>query len=75
MGRLARIGGRMRMGNQKARRNPARRKPSGHAKNPAKNKLEKLLIPNQKKFSSLLREFIAQDVAFMNNLRDKLGAQ
>jgi uncharacterized LabA/DUF88 family protein len=41
----------------------------------AKNKLEKLLIPNQKKFSSLLREFIAEDVAFMNNLRDKLGAQ
>jgi uncharacterized LabA/DUF88 family protein len=41
----------------------------------AKNKLKKLLIPNQRKFSSLLREFIEADVAFMNNLKDKLGAQ
>jgi uncharacterized LabA/DUF88 family protein len=41
----------------------------------AKNKLKKLLIPNQKKFSSLLREFIAEDVAFMNNLKDKIRAQ
>jgi uncharacterized LabA/DUF88 family protein len=40
-----------------------------------KNKLKKLLIPNQRKFSSLLREFIEADVAFMNNLKDKLGAQ
>lgn len=38
-----------------------------------KGKLAKLLIPNQKKFSSLLREFIrSNDVAFMNNLRGKL---
>jgi uncharacterized LabA/DUF88 family protein len=35
-------------------------------------KLEKLIIPNQRKFSSLLREFIANDVVFMNNLRSKL---
>jgi uncharacterized LabA/DUF88 family protein len=35
-------------------------------------KLAKLLIPNQYKFSSLLRDFIPQDVAFMNNLRGKL---
>ncbi len=38
-----------------------------------KGKLAKLLIPNQKKFSSLLREFIrSNDAAFMNNLRGKL---
>jgi len=35
-------------------------------------KLEKLIIPNQHKFSSLLREFIPNDVVFMNNLRGKL---
>jgi uncharacterized LabA/DUF88 family protein len=37
-----------------------------------KDKLEKLIIPNQHKFSSLLREFIPNDVVFMNNLRSKL---
>lgn len=37
-----------------------------------KRKLSKLLIPNQRKFSSLLREFIPQHVAFMNNLKGKL---
>ncbi len=37
------------------------------------DKLEKLIIPNQHKFSSLLREFIPNDVVFMNNLRGKLG--
>ena len=37
-----------------------------------RKKLEKLIIPNQHKFSSLLREFIPNDVAFMNNLRGKL---
>jgi uncharacterized LabA/DUF88 family protein len=36
-------------------------------------KLEKLIIPNQHKFSSLLREFVPKDVVFMNNLRSKLG--
>ena len=35
-------------------------------------KLEKLIIPNRHKFSSLLREFIPNDVVFMNNLRGKL---
>ncbi len=35
-------------------------------------KLAKLLIPNQRKFSSLLRDFVSKDVAFMNNLRGKL---
>ena len=37
-----------------------------------RKKLEKLIIPNQYKFSSLLREFIPNDVVFMNNLRGKL---
>jgi len=40
-----------------------------------KDKLKKLLIPNQKKFSSLLREFISEDIAFMNNLKEKLKYQ
>jgi len=35
------------------------------------NKLEKLIIPNKYKFSSLLRKF-AKDMAFMNDLRGKL---
>jgi len=37
-----------------------------------KKKLRKLIIPNQHKFSSLLREFIPNDVVFMNNLQGKL---
>jgi uncharacterized LabA/DUF88 family protein len=37
-----------------------------------RKKLEKLIIPNQHKFSSLLREFIPNDAVFMNNLRGKL---
>jgi len=37
-----------------------------------RKKLEKLVIPNQYKFSSLLREFIPNDAVFMNNLRGKL---
>ncbi len=35
------------------------------------NKLRKLIIPNRYKFSSLLRKF-ATDMAFMNDLKDKL---
>jgi len=38
-----------------------------------RGKLEKLIIPNQNKYSSLLREFLPNDVLFMNNLKDKLG--
>jgi uncharacterized LabA/DUF88 family protein len=37
-----------------------------------RGKLEKLVIPNRQKFSSLLREFVPMDVVFMNNLRGKL---
>jgi uncharacterized LabA/DUF88 family protein len=37
-----------------------------------KKKLKKLIIPNQYKFSSFLREFIPNDVVFMNNLQGKL---
>jgi uncharacterized LabA/DUF88 family protein len=37
-----------------------------------RRKLEKLVIPNRQKFSSLLREFVPMDVVFMNNLRGKL---
>jgi uncharacterized LabA/DUF88 family protein len=35
-------------------------------------KLLKLMIPNQQKYSSLLRKF-APEIVFMNNLRDKLS--
>ena len=35
------------------------------------NKLEKLIVPDRNKFSSLLRKF-APDMAFMNDLRGKL---
>ena len=38
-------------------------------------KLKKLLIPNQYKFSSLLRGFLPHDAVFMNNLRGKLELQ
>ena len=37
------------------------------------NKLEKLMIPNQNKYSSLLREFVSQNAVFMNNLKGKVG--
>jgi uncharacterized LabA/DUF88 family protein len=40
-----------------------------------KNKLEKLIIPNRRKYSSLLREFIPRYVVFMNNLKSKIGRQ
>lgn len=36
-----------------------------------KNKLERLLIPNRNKFSSLLREFMSQ-IHFMNQLKGRL---
>ena len=35
------------------------------------NKLLKLIVPNQKKYSSLLRKFM-DDIVFMNNLKGKL---
>ncbi len=38
-----------------------------------KSKLEKLIIPNRNKHSSLLREFLHDDAVFMNSLKDKLG--
>ena len=37
-----------------------------------KEKLKKLLVPNQYKFSSLYRKSMAH-VTFMNNLHEKLG--
>lgn len=39
----------------------------------SKGKLEKLIIPNRDKYSSLLREFLRDDAVFMNNSKDKLG--
>jgi uncharacterized LabA/DUF88 family protein len=39
-----------------------------------KGKLERLIIPNQYKYSSLLREFLPS-AAFMNGLKAKLGHQ
>ena len=38
----------------------------------SKRKLEKLIIPDQHKYSSLLRQFVPENAVFMNNLRDKL---
>jgi uncharacterized LabA/DUF88 family protein len=38
-----------------------------------KGKLEKLIIPNREKYSSLLREFLRNDAVFMNSLKDKMG--
>ena len=35
-------------------------------------KLKKLIIPNQEKYSSLLRRFLPKDASFMNGLRSKL---
>ncbi len=35
------------------------------------NKLLKLMVPNQKKYSSLFRKFMA-NIVFMNNLKGKL---
>lgn len=37
-----------------------------------KNKLERLLIPNVKKYSTLLKPFAPNKIDFMNNLRHKL---
>ena len=39
-----------------------------------RNKLEKLLVPNSRKYSALLREF-AGEMAFINLLREKLEYQ
>ncbi|QQR55325.1 NYN domain-containing protein [Candidatus Peregrinibacteria bacterium] len=36
------------------------------------NKLEKLLIPNQKKYSALLKKFPSEFLAFINDLKPKL---
>lgn len=36
------------------------------------NKLGKLIVPDQKRYSSLLRKFMA-DIAFLNPLKEKLG--
>ena len=38
----------------------------------SKDKLLKLMVPNQFKFSSLLRKFMPK-IVFVNNLRRKLG--
>ncbi|MBI2641603.1 NYN domain-containing protein [Candidatus Roizmanbacteria bacterium] len=37
-----------------------------------KNKLERLIIPNQRKYSQLLLPF-KKDILFLNNMREKLG--
>ena len=39
------------------------------------HKLQKLLIPNQFKYSSLLRNFLPGDAVFMNNLKGKLQSR
>ncbi len=37
------------------------------------NKLQTVLVPNQNKYSALLKRFAKKDIAFMNNLKDKIG--
>jgi hypothetical protein len=37
-----------------------------------KNKIERLVIPNKYKYSSLLRRFSSQ-ITFLNNTKEKLG--
>jgi uncharacterized LabA/DUF88 family protein len=37
------------------------------------NKLKVVLIPNQHKYSALLKKFAKQHIAFMNDLRKKIG--
>jgi len=36
-------------------------------------KLKKVLIPNQEKYSALLKRFAKKDIAFMNDLKGKIG--
>lgn len=36
-------------------------------------KLEVVLVPNQFKYSALLKKFAKQHIAFMNNLKKKIG--
>jgi len=37
------------------------------------NKLQTVLVPNQDKYSALLKKFAKKDIAFMNNLKNKVG--
>jgi uncharacterized LabA/DUF88 family protein len=37
-----------------------------------KSKLQRLLVPNSKRYSSLLKKAAAGQIDFMNNLREKL---
>jgi len=36
-------------------------------------KLSRVLVPNQKKYSALLKRFAKKDIAFMNDLQKKIG--
>jgi uncharacterized LabA/DUF88 family protein len=37
------------------------------------NKLQTVLIPNKNKYSALLKRFAKKDIAFMNDLKGKIG--
>lgn len=37
------------------------------------NKLKTVLVPNQNKYSALLKKFAKKNIAFMNNLENKIG--
>ena len=37
------------------------------------NKLQKVLVPNYQKFSALLKRFAKKNIAFMNDLKNKIG--
>ncbi len=37
------------------------------------NKLEKVLVPNQNKYSALLKKFAKKNIAFMNDLKNKIA--
>ena len=36
-------------------------------------KLQKVLVPNQNKYSALLKRFAKKNIAFMNDLKNKIG--
>lgn len=38
-----------------------------------KQKLRTVLVPNQEKYSGLLKSFAKKNIAFMNNLKNKIG--
>jgi uncharacterized LabA/DUF88 family protein len=40
-----------------------------------KNKLQTVLVPNRNKYSALLKKFAKKNIAFMNDLKEKIGLE